>query len=236
MTILTKKERERLVVELYNQGKTYREISKLARISPRDIGVILNKAVEEKTQGIKQQDDAKEFREQEQQHLTLSAQAYKLFSEAKTPLQVAIALNLRESEATKFYKEYWKLKQLYNLNIVYEETKGDIDPFLKLHKLSKANGMGVKQVVNLLQIANNDLLAVEKRFKRLRNEISMLQFRKHALERNLYQLNNQIVSTTKLLTSYSVSCIRERRKIENICNEKARIENLVTQLRTIMKK
>jgi hypothetical protein len=236
MTILTKKERERLVVELYNQGKTYHEISKLARISPRDIGVILNKAVEEKTQGIKQQDDAKEFREQEQQHLTLSAQAYKLFSEAKTPLQVAIALNLRESEATKFYKEYWKLKQLYNLNIVYEETKGDIDPFLKLHKLSKANGLGVKQVVNLLQIANNDLLAVEKRFKRLRNEISMLQFRKHALERNLYQLNNQIVSTTKLLTSYSVSCIRERRKIENICNEKARIENLVTQLRTIMKK
>jgi hypothetical protein len=118
MTILTKKERERLVVELYNQGKTYHEISKLARISPRDIGVILNKAVEEKTQGIKQQDDAKEFREQEQQHLTLSAQAYKLFSEAKTPLQVAIALNLRESEATKFYKEYWKLKQLHNLNIV----------------------------------------------------------------------------------------------------------------------
>jgi hypothetical protein len=236
MTILTKKERERLVVELYNQGKTYREISKLARISPCDIRVILNKAVEEKTQGIKQQDDAKEFREQEQQHLTLSAQAYKLFSEAKTPLQVAIALNLRESEATKFYKEYWKLKQLHNLNIVYEETKGDIDPFLKLHKLSKANGLGVKQVVNLLQIANNDLLAVEKRFKRLRNEISMLQFRKHALERNLYQLNNQIVSTTKLLTSYSVSCIRERRKIENICNEKARIENLVTQLRTIMKK
>jgi hypothetical protein len=33
--------------------------------------------------------------------------------------------------------------------------------------------MGVKQVVNLLQIANNDLSAVEKRFKRLR--ISMMK-------------------------------------------------------------
>jgi DNA-binding CsgD family transcriptional regulator len=41
MTILTKQERERLVLELYNQGKTYREISKEARISPRYIGVIL---------------------------------------------------------------------------------------------------------------------------------------------------------------------------------------------------
>ena len=38
--------------------------------------------------------------------------------------------------------------------------------------------MGVKQVVNLLQIANNDLPAVEKRFKRLGNEITMLQFQK----------------------------------------------------------
>jgi hypothetical protein len=58
--------------------------------------------------------------------------------------------------------------------------------------------MGVKQVVNFLEIANNDLPAVEKRFKRLRNEISMLQFQKRIDERNLYQLNNKIVSTTKL--------------------------------------
>ena len=39
------------MIELYyNQGKTYREISKEARISPRDIGVILNRVVEEKRQ------------------------------------------------------------------------------------------------------------------------------------------------------------------------------------------
>ena len=48
MAILTRQERERLVLDLYSQGKTYREIAKEARISPRDIGVILNKAVEEK--------------------------------------------------------------------------------------------------------------------------------------------------------------------------------------------
>ena len=43
MTILTRQERERLVIDLYNQGKTYREISKEARISPRDIVVILKR-------------------------------------------------------------------------------------------------------------------------------------------------------------------------------------------------
>jgi hypothetical protein len=117
---------------------------------------------------------------------------------------------------------------LHKLNIVYEELKGDIDPFLKLYKLSKANGMGVKQVVNLLQIANNDLPAVEKRFKRLRNEISMLQFQKSIDERSLYQLNNQIASTTKLLNSLRMSCGRERREIEKLYNEKARLKALVT--------
>jgi transcriptional regulator len=43
MTILTRQERERLVLELYNKGKTYREIAKEAKTSPLDIGIILNK-------------------------------------------------------------------------------------------------------------------------------------------------------------------------------------------------
>jgi hypothetical protein len=140
MSIMTRQERERLVLDLYyNQRKTYREISKEARISPRDIGVILNKVVKEKGEASKEQGQDNNGNEknqnQEQEHLSLSTQAYKLFSDRKTPLEVAIELNLRETEATKFYQEYWKLKQLHNLNTVYEETKGDITPFLKLYRL-----------------------------------------------------------------------------------------------------
>ena len=103
MSIMTRQERERLVLNLYNHGKTYREISKEARISPRDIGVILNKAVQGKGEGEEEQDnvDAKKNQNHEQQpQLSLSTQAYKLFSDRKTPLEVAIALNLRELEAT----------------------------------------------------------------------------------------------------------------------------------------
>jgi transposase len=236
MTILTRQERERFVIELYNHGKTYREIAKEARISPRDIGVILNKVVEQKmTEGLKEQDNinSKKNQNQEQQpHLSLSAQAYKLFSDRKTPLEVAIELNLGESEATKFYKEYWKLKQLHNLNMVYEELKGNIEPFLRLYRLSKAKGIGVKQVINLLTIASEDLPVLEKRFKRLTNDISALQFQKRIDERNLYQLKNQIASTTKLLSSFRVSCKRERMEIENLYNEKIRIANLVTHFKS----
>jgi hypothetical protein len=232
MTILTKEERERLVLDLYyNQGKTYREICKEARMSPRDIGVILNKVIEEKTkgeEGIKQQDNNNAEENKQQEHLSLSAQAYKLFADRKTPLEVAVALNLRESEATKFYKEYWKLKQLHNLTIVYEEVKGDIAPFLKLYKLAKRKGIGVRQVVNLLTIASEDLPSIERRFNRLRDDISTLQFRKRIDERNLYQLNNKIASTIRLLNSFRMSCIRERREIRKLYNEKTTLEAIVT--------
>ena len=39
MKILTRQERERLVLEFYNQGKTIREIAKEVRMSFRDIGL-----------------------------------------------------------------------------------------------------------------------------------------------------------------------------------------------------
>jgi hypothetical protein len=230
-SIRTRQEREKLVLDLYNQGKTIREIAKEVRMSFRDIGAILNKALEEKKrEGSKEEQDNIES-EKNQERLSVSSQAYKLFSNRKTPLEVAIALNLRESEATKFYKEYWKLKQLHNLSMVYEELRGDIEPFLKLYKLAKRKGMGINQVVNLLEMSNNHLPAVEERFKRLRNDTSILQFRKHTFERNLYQLNNQIASTINLLNSLRMSCRRERREIENLYNEKARLEAIVTEFK-----
>jgi hypothetical protein len=89
--------------------------------------------------------------------------------------------------------------------MVYEELRGDIDPFLKLYKLTKRKGIGVRHVVDILAIANNDLPAIEERVKTLRNDITTLQSQKRIDERNLYQLNNQIASTTKLLISLRMS-------------------------------
>ena len=234
MTILTRQERERLVIELYNQGKTYREISKEARISPRDIGVILNNVIEEKTETKGQQDNnTDDEKNQEQQHLSLSTQAYKLFSDRKTPLEVSIALNLRESDATKFCREYWKLKQLHNLNTVYEELGDEgIGDYLRLYKLAKAKDMGVQQIVSLLKIANYDLPDIEDRFKTLRNDVSILQSQGLTCKGSLYQLNNQIATTSRFLNSLRISCQRQRGQIEHLENEKVKLETLVTQFKS----
>jgi transposase len=229
-SIRTRQERERLVLDLYNQGKTIREIAKEVRMSFRDIGVILNKTFKEKTEVSKEQRQDNNGVENNQQelHLSLAAQAYKLFSDRKTPLEVAIALNLRESEATKFYKEYWKLKQLHNLSMVYEETKGNLEPFLKLYKLSKAAGMSARHVINLLEIANTNLPDIQRKYERLKREVSTLEFNKQQSNIALSYFNNQIEMKNKALTSYHISCIRERREIEKLYNEKAKPEAIVT--------
>jgi hypothetical protein len=86
--------------------------------------------------------------------MSIPSQAYQLFSEGKTPREVAIELNERESGVTQYYKGYWKLKHMYDLNQVYEEVKDDgIQHFLSLYKSAKAVGMGIQHVNRLLNIA-----------------------------------------------------------------------------------
>jgi hypothetical protein len=80
--VLTRKEREELVLDLYfKENNTYHEIAKIARISPRDIKPIIDKAINEK---------------ERTEHKSTTVQAYELFYKGKTPLEVAIILNIRE--------------------------------------------------------------------------------------------------------------------------------------------
>ena len=46
--MLTRQEREQIVLDLYNQGKTIRDIAKEVRMSFRDIGTVLKKEEKEK--------------------------------------------------------------------------------------------------------------------------------------------------------------------------------------------
>jgi hypothetical protein len=76
--------------------------------------------------------------------------------------------------------------------MVYEETKGDIGPFLNLYRLSKAAGMSLQQVVHLLKIANNNLPEIQLRYERLKGEVNTLEFNKQQSHRTMAYFYNQI--------------------------------------------
>ena len=159
----------------------------------------------------------------------LSAQAYELFSQGKTPVQVAIELNLRELQVTKYYREYWKLKGLYKLNLVYEEIKDDIAYLVKLHRLTKAAGMSTEHVVNLLEIANNDLQSVEQRCEKLQRSVDYLESKSLDASINLEDLKTQIKNANQMLDACRLSCQKEISKMLQLHRQNIRLDALLRQ-------
>jgi septal ring factor EnvC (AmiA/AmiB activator) len=90
---------------------------------------------------------------------------------------------------------------MHDLNIVYEELKGDIIFFLKLYRSARAAGISVEHVVNLLRIANDDnnLPAVERKYEKLKQEVNALENKKLNSNKDLQDLKNQISTLRKTL-------------------------------------
>src|SRR5918994_423775 len=218
-TILTREERENLVLDLYfNQNKNTREISQEAKMSFREIGTILDKARKDK-------ETSKEQTEKQ----SLSTRAYKLFSEGKTLTEVAIALNIRQPEVTELQNEYWKLNQLYSLNQIYQETRGNLYFFLELYRQSKAAGMNIDSVINLLKIANNDIQSIEHRCEELRKDAASLNAGNLIAAKASKQLSNEILEKHGTLNRFRLSCSEESLKLARMRIQKINLEYAIKQ-------
>ena len=61
---------------------------------------------------------------------SIETQALKLFSEERTPTQVAIELGSSTDQTEKFYTNYWRLEDLYELYNIYKEYTRNLKEFL----------------------------------------------------------------------------------------------------------
>jgi hypothetical protein len=172
----------------------------------------------------------KQKQQHQQQQEETSSKAYKLFSEGKRPIEVAIALNLREPEATKLFVEYCRLKQLHILNSIYKETNGKLGIFLNLYRLIKEQGMTIEQAVNAIEIAANRLPHMDSLYKQAKEEVDKMQRTRQQLENYLHKLKEEIASTKELLKSYTNSCERKRQEAENLNKEILRLEAIISRL------
>ena len=216
MVTFTREERQRRVLEHHSQGMGTREIAKLLHMSFTDIAKIL-----------KESDKEKESEQQRTRQEFLSSQAYTLFSEGKSPVQVAIELNIRASEAIIFQREYWELEGLHNLNQIYQEIRDGTWNFVNLWKSVKAAGMGVPHVNRLLTIANNDLPSVESRYEGLKKEAATLEFQKASSARDSELLNNQIIMMRKTLDSTRLDYEKEMERFRHLQQERVNQEAIV---------
>ena len=183
---MTREEREEYVVQLYKEGKGVRDIAELVHMSFRDIGVIVNKA---KLQAERERG----YNNIDTQPKSDESRAFKLFSEGKSPVEVAIQLDLAADRVRAIYREYCELTCRYRLAQIYDEGRYDLRGLLRLHKIVKDIRLGEKEIIKVLELAKYDELQnLQWKVEYLRNEVNMLENEKWKSTNQILKLNRMI--------------------------------------------
>jgi hypothetical protein len=103
---------------------------------------------------------------------SIHSRAFELFAEGKTPLQVAITLNLEAEVAIQYHQQYFMLLGCTEFTKVYLQIKDNPWPYVNLTGLVQNSRMGDGEVVELLKIANGYLPRVRLEYDRVKEEIS----------------------------------------------------------------
>jgi len=226
---MTRTEKEEFVIRLYKENKSIREIAKLMHMSFRDIGQIINKFKKEAERERGHTDE----QEIDNKAKSKESQAFKLFSEGKTPVQVVIALDIPADVVHAIYREYLELNGMYDVLQIYDQIrysgKYSLPSFLKLHRIVNDLGMGEQQIINVLDLANhNQLEYLQGKVEYLRNEINNLELEKTKCTNDVLTLNRRIDDLTETVSIYESSLNEKREEIAFLNQEQKRLDNLFT--------
>ena len=163
-----------------------------------------------------------------------STQSYKLFSEGKKPVEVAIQLNLSEKEATRYYTEYWRLKHPYSLYHIYQELKGDLSYILKLYSLAKRQGItadNIEWFVNMVNIGTYNIPDLQKQYSKLQDEVQVIDHQKVMSKAEWDNMNNQISILRRTMYQLSATCNDRRNEISYLQAQIQVLEGYVCKLK-----
>ena len=139
--LLSKKEKEKRVVELANEGKTTRDIAKEAHVSLKTIKQILDKVTGDN------EDEEKQRLESKSEY----AKAFKMFKDGLPLEDVAIELDIETPTVLCYYQDYLKLVNMGRLVNIYKEIKDDLPLFLRLYRRIKKERLSKPELDILLK-------------------------------------------------------------------------------------
>ena len=187
----------------------------------RDINTVLKKAAAK----LESENNKKQSADDKVTEIVVdkSTQAYKLFSEGKKPIQVAIALGLDRKETIRLYRDVWKLKHLYTLDSVYEQIGDELRTFLRLYKIAKNQGMldNLEAFVSILKNAAYNIPALQKQHELVKNKVETIQYQKQEGDIELQRVGDRIVELKKLEQSHAEVCRRLQQEIGDTISMKS---------------
>jgi chromosome segregation ATPase len=224
--LLSREEKERRVIELYEQGKSSREIAKEVHMSFGDIASIIRrhsgevKAVTRKEEGSGVM-------------LSKDTQVFKLFELHKRPIEVTIELDLKPDEISRLYNQWLELKDLHEVKQLYEERKqldGDLSEFLELHYLIKTEDVKPRQLLNAAYYLSQ-ISFLEDRVKVLKGEVQSLENQKQRLTAELHSYCSEKATLLRDLDSLSSLITRHRQGISDLIDRIKHLESNIARLK-----
>jgi prefoldin subunit 5 len=187
--VLNKKEKEQLVIKLYQDGKPVREIAHQAHLSFGSIGKII------RTINNSSDDNCSSS--------SKSTKALWMFKNGKRPIDVAIELDMSASEVEELQQEFWALNQLHELGFLFNEIKYYFPSFIKLFNLLKRNKMlGDGYITKFLRYANYDLPTLENKIQNLTGDVIELEWKKKDLSNTITMWNAQLRDFGQTIEQY----------------------------------
>src|SRR5215469_10504583 len=121
------------------------------------------------------------------------SQAFKLFSEGRSPVDVVIALDLAADRVRALYREYWELTGRFELAQIYDESRYDLRGLLGLHKIITRLDMRKHDLKKIFELAKyNQLELLQWKVQYLTEEVNMLEFQKAKATSVILKLNSAI--------------------------------------------
>ena len=212
---MNREEKERLVIKLFKEGRTMREIAKEVHMSFGDIGKITKKLNEESEPKIKEK--------------SIESQALKLFKKGKNPVDVSIIMDLNPSEVVQIYNQFWELKGLHQLLHLYKMVKDEISLLMRVHNVVKKYNLTKKDIINIVNWAGKfDFLKEE--VDELERQFDHLMKQRHIANDSLLSAKKKHAELAGQIEIYNNIIKQKLANIENMENEIKRLDNQISQL------
>jgi arsenate reductase-like glutaredoxin family protein len=203
IVMLNKHQKKALVIELYKQGKTRRQIAETVHMSFKDIANIINEYTGE-NKHVNKAEKSKD------------ARAFELFLQGKQSVEVAIELDMTADEVEELHVQYWRLSKLDNLEILYHEAEYSLSLLLQLFKILKDNRITKdKDIHDLIELVNNGLPSLRNRHEDLLNQLTGLEKKKVVLGREILGLKSSIYTNNEIINRQ----IEQSRKLDRKLNQ-----------------
>jgi hypothetical protein len=221
--------KERRVVELRKEGKSYRQIAKEAMISPRDIKPILVKYGVDDISGYSENGRNKD----PNSYMSISSRAYKLYSEEMmTPTEVAIALNIEASEAIRYHDDFLQLNSRGILVKLFKEIGNEgISWLLHLCAVAKTKRMSINQVIECVSIYDEDLPMIKQLREDANNDLEAVQNQVFQCENRVEYLDHQTEKLAEDVKFKQTECKKLDKIRMEIIGQTLRLRGFISKFR-----